>query len=104
MTTRSIRKRVDEHYRSIRLNQDDSNSAFARHILQQNHSFNPKNDVTILQHIDSNTKKLLIYENLEIYKHNKNEKFQIVNDTLPECSPTLLQLLNNTKANKTTST
>ena len=73
---RNFSKRYDEHERSFRLNRSDS--TFANHLLEQNHSFPPIQDIKILDQCDKGL-KLNYFESIEIFKHN-NCNCNLLND------------------------
>lgn len=84
MTTRNINIRVKEHFRLIKNNNNFKVSAFADHILNANHNFDSNSDFSIL-HSEDNYNKLFLLEQLEIFKHNVDDRYNVVNDIIFDC-------------------
>ncbi|KAK5647062.1 hypothetical protein RI129_005526 [Pyrocoelia pectoralis] len=76
-TGRKFKTRFNEHYACIRNNNIFTKSAFADHILDRGHSFNPNLDYEIL-HVCDKSIKLNILEQKEIlHFHNQNPSLSL---------------------------
>lgn len=90
-TGRKFSIRINEHLKEIerakRLNLSPSKikSNFSRHIVTNNHEFNPDNDTTLL-HFCNKSNKLDLLEIMEINKMSKNPSFHSVNDQINHSS------------------
>ena len=89
-TGRSFNTRIKEHIACWR-NQKTEVSNFSDHLLNNNHSFNPKSNIKIL-HTNSKSKKLNTLENLEIKKSLINQE-NLVNVIINICNSPLLDNL-----------
>ena len=69
-TGRKLTTRYNEHIRSIRLNKEDS--AYAQHILNNQHQYGPISQVMELIEIAKKGKIMNIKEDYQIYCHYKN--------------------------------
>jgi len=69
-TSRNLKQRYQEHIRYIRNN--DTQSAYALHILKNQHEYGPTNDtMTLLKH-EQKTRMLIPYEQLFIQTYHRN--------------------------------
>ena len=75
-TKRDFKTRLAEHYRCVRLN--NTNSLFAKHILETGHPTNFKTNYKIL-HVESNQHLINNFEILEILKQMKNNPHRTIN-------------------------
>jgi hypothetical protein len=91
-TSRSLRQRHQKHIRYIRHN--ESQSAYALHVLNKKHEYGTINDtMTLLKHINK-ISLLLPYEKLYIQSHNQHKQL-ISEQYIGEHNPTY-QLIHNT--------
>ena len=93
-TSRNLKQRYQEHIRYIRNN--DPQSAYALHILKNQHEYGPMNDTMSLLKHEQKTPMLIPYEQLFIQTYHK-QGLLIQEQRMGDSNP-LFQLINHTNA------
>ncbi|KAK5644828.1 hypothetical protein RI129_006128 [Pyrocoelia pectoralis] len=80
-TGRKFRKRCAEHFSCIKNNNIYTKSAFANHILEKGHSFDPKTNYSLL-HFCSKGIRMNLLENKEIITHHQLNPSDLLNEMI----------------------
>lgn len=82
-TGRQLSVRVREHVHAFTENKPKK-SAFAAHLIQNNHSF--QEGMEVLLHEENDFRKRLALETIEITRHNSDDNITLLNEFVPEHS------------------
>ena len=76
-TGRSFKQRYIEHTKALHTTTE---STFANHLIEENHTYKNSDSNMNILHVHTKGRKLNTVEQLEIYKHTKTNKNDILNE------------------------